>query len=191
MGPIFFISMVAFAFLPSVNIGSFGYFIVAGLALFRPQFSRIYYVLPLNEKQIKKLFMWRIIILCGLMIFISAVVMAICEWQNMDWNKHGMNIIAFYMVLLIVCSESSLQGMGIERGFKMRHVVGIIGGIISMLIAFGLLTDYMPYIWEVTAAFVMVLAAVGYMIYYLKDVKFEDFTYVPVSIWDNGKVEKK
>lgn len=191
MGPVIFIMLVVLSFMPDINIGAFSYFIVAGLALFKPQFSRIHYVLPLSEKQIKKLFVWRIVIVCVLMIVISGVVIAISEWKNLVWNGHGLNLIAFYMVLLIGYSEVSLKGLGGGKVSIMRTIVGITGAVISMLIAFGILTDYMPYKWTLAISYGMVLAAVGYMICYLKNVKFEDFTYVPVGMWDDGKVERK
>lgn len=190
MGPVIFVLLVVFPFLSDINIGAYSYFIVAGVALFRPQFLRIHYVLPLNEKQIKKLFVWRIVIVCVLMILVSGVVIAICEWKNMEWNRHGLNLIAFYMVLLIGLSETSLQGLGGKVSI-MRAAVGIAGGIISMLIAFGILTDYMPYKWTLVISYGMVLAAVVYMICYLKNVKFGDFIYVPAGLWDNGRVERK
>ena len=187
------LSLVFLVIMPffDMQITSIGYLIIMTMAFVSPRFSRIHYVVPLTEKQIKILFVLRIAILCSIMLVEAFVIVGISKWQNWEWNRHGFNVLAFYMVMLLICSQNGLQGFGVKKEFMARHVIGIIGGIFSMLIAFGLLTDYLPFGWEITISYALVLFFVGYMFYYLKDVKFGDYTYVPAGLWDDGKVERK
>ena len=67
---------------------------------------------------------------------------------------------------------------------------GILMGIISMFLAAGAVTDYVPLKWGLSLSYGIVILAIGYMFWYLKKVKIEDYTYVPLAIWENGKVER-
>lgn len=189
LAPILFILIVVGPF-HDAQMYSFTYLIMMTIYLFLPKVSRIHFVVPLSIKQLKQLFVWRIVLI-GIFLLVSAgIVIGISEWKGIEWNKNGFFWLAFYMVLIIFFSETGLRGLGIKNGFEVRHVFAIIIGIISMLIPFELFTDYVPFVWQIGIAFVLVLFSIVYMFHYIKLVKFEDYTYIPLMLWENGKKER-
>lgn len=189
LAPIFLILIVVAPF-HDATMYSFTYLIMMTIFLFIPSISRIHFVVPFDDKQIKQFFLWRIVIVCGMMLLSAGAVIGICEWRNLEWSKGGIHWLAFYLVIFLLCSEMSLQGLGIKYKFEVRHVIGIIVGIMSMFFAMGVLTEYMSLKWGACLSFSMVIISVVYMLLYLKHIKFEDYTYVPRGMWENSKVER-
>lgn len=189
LAPIIFALLCIIPFIEDIKFYSLGYFIVAMLSFFRPQFSRIHYILPLSEKQLKWLYVLRIAIISAVMLLAGGIIVGVCECLNWNWNKSGFMTLAFYIVLLLVCSETAFGEQ--SKKFQTRYISAIILAVASMLIGFGMFFDYLPYIWNLALACICVLVATFYMIYYLNKVEIGDFTYVPAYIGDDGKVERK
>ena len=191
MLPILIIIAAIIPFIEDIQLYAMTYIIMMTIAMFCPRFSRIHYVVPLSEKQIKQLFVLRVIIVCAFMLLIGIIVTIICGCMGWNWNKNAFMVIAFYLVVYIALSETGLQGFKEKRSFEVHYIVGIVGAIISILIAAGLLRDIVSYVWENVVAFGLVIFFIGYMLFYVKNIKFGDFTYVPLGFLDNGIVEKK
>ena len=189
LAPIFLVLIVVAPF-HDAQMYAFTYLIMMTIFLFVPSFSRIHFVVPVDDKQIKQFFLWRIVIVCGMMLLCVGAVIGISEWKNLEWSKGGIHWVAFYLVIYLLCSEMSLQSLGIKYKFNIRHVIGIIVGIMSMFFAMGVLTEYMPLKWGACLSFSMVIISAVNMFLYLKCIKVEDYTYVPRGIWGNDKVER-
>lgn len=188
LAPIFLVLVLVAPF-HNAQMYAFPYLIMMTIFLFIPNFSRIHFVVPLNVKQIKHFFIWRMALVCITMLLAAGLIIGISEISNIEWSTQGFHWLAFYMVIFLLCSEMGLRGLGIKNKFEVRHVIAIIVGIMSIFCAFGILEN-LPFVWEMVISFGLVLISVGYMFYYLKKIKFEDYTYVPRGLWENGKVER-
>lgn len=183
IAPIFLIVIVIGPF-HDVGMYYWMYLIMMVISFMMPKTWRIHFVVPLSEKQIRQLFIWRIVLICGFMALVGALVIGISEWKNLEWSRYGIGTLVFYMVLLMLFSENGLQGMGIKNKFEVRHVIAILIGVMSLLIPFDFVSDKMS-AWMLVLTFVLLLASIIYMLHYLKKVKFEDYTYRPFTMWDN------
>lgn len=157
-----------------------------------PRYSRIHFVVPLDEKQLKKFFLWRILFVCGLIILITTVFVGISLWQNWKLEPEGFVWVADYLILYLFASEMGLQGLGIEaHKFEARHIIAIFLGVIG-LIGGMILVDYLSIKWAIVfLVMIPVPISVAYMFWYLRKIKMEDYTYVPIGIWENGKKERE
>lgn len=167
------------------------YIITMTLYWFIPRFTRIHFVVPLDEKQLKKFFIWRIVIVCMAMLLIAAIFIGICEWMNRSWDMKGFHWLFGYLTMYIAGSEIGLGGLGMKTDLKMgvRQVVAIVIGVTCLF--FGVIAiDYMPLKLVLAISLGMVFLAVIDMILYMRTIKMEDYTYVPLSIGENGKVER-
>lgn len=188
---VFIAVVVIVPYTEGTYLASMSYLILMSITLFVPHFSRIHHIVPLGEKQVKQLFLLRILLVSAYILLLNGAVIWVCEWKRWAWNKAGLTVSLTYIAVLMLVSEKALQGFGIGENFKPRHIFSIIWGLISLFVGFGVLIEVIPYAWNLGISGVMVLGAVVNMLYYLKDLKFEDFTYVPIGIWNDGKTEKK
>lgn len=167
------------------------YLIMMTLYWFIPRYSRIHFVVPLDEKQLKKFFIWRIVIVCGMMLLIAAVFIGLSEWQKWPWNIKGFHWLFGYLTMYIAGSEIGLQGLGMKTDLWMgvRQVVASIIGVTCLFLGV-IAMDYMPIKWVLGISLGLVVLAVVDMIIYMRKIKMEDYTYVPLGIGENGKVER-
>ena len=190
MGLLFLVLIVIAPF-HDAQMYAFTYVIAMTLYWFIPRFTRIHFVVPLDEKQLKKFFIWRIVIVCMAMLLIAAVFIGLSEWQNWSWDIKGFHWLFGYLTMYIAASEIGLQGLGIKTDLKMgvRQVIATVIGVICLF--WGVIAiDYMPSKWVLAISLGMVVLAVVDMILYMRKIKMEDYTYVPLSIGENGKVER-
>lgn len=190
LAPILLIVIVA---APFHNDGMYGavYIIMMTLYWFLPRFTRIHFVVPLDEKQLRKFFVWRIVIVCMAMLLIAAVFIGLSEWQNWSWDIKGFHWLFGYLTMYIAGSEIGLGGLGMKTDLWMgvRQVVACIIGVTCLF--FGVIAmDYIPIKWVLGISLGLVVLAVIDMIIYMQKIKMEDYTYVPLSIGENGKVER-
>ena len=191
MAPLFLVLFVIAPF-HDAQMYAFTYVIAMTLYWFIPRYSRIHFVVPLDEKQLKKFFIWRIVIVCMAMLLIAAIFIGICEWMNRSWDIKGFHWIFGYLTMYIAASEIGLQGLGIKTDLKMgvRQVIVTVIGVICLF--WGVIAiDYMPSKWVLAISLGMVFLAVVDMILYMRKIKMEDYTYVPLSMGENGKVERE
>lgn len=167
------------------------YLICMTLFFIVPRYSRIHFVVPLDEKQLKKFFVWRIVIVCIAMLLIAAVFIGISEWQKWSWEMKGFHWLFGYLAMYIAGSEVGLEGLGMKKDFKIgvRQVVAIVVCVACLFMGV-IAMDYIPLKWGLVLSFAMVLLAVVDMILYMREIKMEDYTYVPLSVGENGKVER-
>ena len=190
MAPLFLVLFVIAPF-HDAQMYAFTYVIVMTLYWFIPRFYRIHFVVPLDEKQLRRYFVWRVVIVCIAMLLIAAIFIGISEWQNWHWEPVGFHWLFSYLTMYIAGSEVGLESLGMKKDLKMgvRQVVAIVIGVTCLF--FGVIAiDYMPLKWVLALSLGMVLLAVVDMIIYMKKIKMEDYTYVPLSIGENGKVER-
>ena len=190
MAPLFLVLFVIAPF-HDAQMYAFTYVIAMTIYWFIPRYSRIHFVVPLDEKQLKKFFIWRIVIVCTTMLLIAAIFIGICEWMNLSWDMKGFHWLLGYLTMYIAASEIGLQGLGIKTNLKMgvRQVIATVIGVICLF--WGVIAiDYMPLKWVLTISLGMVFLAVIDMILYMRTIKMEDYTYVPLSMGENGKVER-
>lgn len=185
----FLVFMCVIPFIDNVKMSSFGYFIVAMLAFYRLQFSRIHYIVPFSLKQLKMLCFMHSAMLSGAMLVIGGLVVAICRRTGMSWNRGGFLMLAFYITLIVMFSSEAFGEK--SHTFQARHVGVIIIAMASLIIAFGAFLEWLPYIYNLLLAGGCVVAAIIYAIYSLHKVEMGDFIYVPAGIWDDGKIERK
>lgn len=189
LAPIMFVLLCIIPFLEDIKMYSFGYFIVATLMFFRLQFSRIHYIVPLSERQLKSLCVIHIAVLSCTMLVIGGLVVAICEWMGVSWNRSGFLMVAFYIAMITMSSEQAFAEK--RQTLQPKHVGVIIIAIASLVIAFGIFLDYLPYVLNLVLAGGCVVAAIIYLIYSFKKIEIGDYVYVPAGIWDDGKIERK
>ena len=190
MAPLFLVLIVIAPF-HDAQMYAFTYVIAMTVYWFIPRYSRIHFVVPLDEKQLKKFFIWRIVIVCTTMLLIAAIFIGICEWMNLSWDMKGFHWLLGYLTMYIAASDIGLQGLGIKTNLKMgvRQVIATVIGAICLF--WGVIAiDYMPLKWVLAISLGMVFLAVIDMILYMRTIKMEDYTYVPLSIGENGKVER-
>ena len=111
--------------------------------------------------------------------------------MNLSWDMKGFHWLLGYLTMYIAASEIGLQGLGIKTNLKMgvRQVIATVIGVICLF--WGVIAiDYMPLKWVLAISLGMVFLAVIDMILYMRTIKMEDYTYVPLSIGENGKVER-
>ena len=190
IAPLFMILMIIAPF-NDVEVYAFMYFICMTIALLIPRFFKIHFVVPLDEKQMKKYFVWRIVIVCGAMLLIAAVFSGICFWQKWPWNVKGVFWLCSYLSMYMVSSEIGLEGLGIKKDFKIgvRQVVAFMIGFLGWF-AGVIAMDYYDLKWVICWGVVMVILAIVDVIWYVKKSKIEDYKYVPFGLWDNGKIER-
>lgn len=190
MAPLFLVLFVIAPF-HDAQMYAFTYVIVMTLYWFIPRFYRIHFVVPLDEKQLRRYFVWRVVIVCIAMLLIAAIFIGISEWQNWHWEPVGFHWLFSYLTMYIAGSEVGLESLGMKKDLKMgvRQVVAIVIGVTCLF--FGVIAiDYMPLKWVLAISLGMVFLAVIDMILYMRTIKMEDYTYVPLSIGENGKVER-
>ena len=190
MAPLFLVLFVIAPF-HDAQMYAFTYVIVMTLYWFIPRFYRIHFVVPLDEKQLRRYFVWRVVIVCIAMLLIAAIFIGISEWQNWHWEPVGFHWLLGYLTMYIAGSEVGLESLGMKKDLKMgvRQVVAIVIGVTCLF--FGVIAiDYMPLKWVLAISLGMVFLAVIDMILYMRTIKMEDYTYVPLSIGENGKVER-
>ena len=186
-----FLALIVIAPFHDAQMYAFTYVIVMTLYWFIPRFYRIHFVVPLDEKQLRRYFVWRVVIVCIAMLLIAAIFIGISEWQNWHWEPVGFHWLFSYLTMYIAGSEVGLESLGMKKDLKMgvRQVVAIVIGVTCLF--FGVIAiDYMPLKWVLALSLGMVLLAVVDMIIYMRKIKMEDYTYVPLSIGENGKVER-
>lgn len=190
MAPLF-LALFVIAPFDDAQMYAFTYVIVMTLYWFIPRFYRIHFVVPLDEKQLRRYFVWRVVIVCIAMLLIAAIFIGISEWQNWHWEPVGFHWLFSYLTMYIAGSEVGLESLGMKKDLKMgvRQVVAIVIGVTCLF--FGVIAiDYMPLKLVLALSLGMVLLAVVDMIIYMRKIKMEDYTYVPLSIGENGKVER-
>ena len=190
MAPLFLVLFVIAPF-HDAQMYAFTYVIVMTLYWFIPRFYRIHFVVPLDEKQLRRYFVWRVVIVCIAMLLIAAIFIGISEWQNWHWEPVGFHWLFSYLPMYIAGSEVGLESLGMKKDLKMgvRQVVAVVIGVTCLF--FGVIAiDYMPLKLVLALSLGMVLLAVVDMIIYMRKIKMEDYTYVPLSIGENGKVER-
>ena len=186
-----FLALIVIAPFHDAQMYAFTYVIVMTLYWFIPRFYRIHFVVPLDEKQLRRYFVWRVVIVCIAMLLIAAIFIGISEWQNWHWEPVGFHWLFSYLTMYIAGSEVGLESLGMKKDLKMgvRQVVAIVIGVTCLF--FGVIAiDYMPLKLVLALSLGMVLLAVVDMIIYMRKIKMEDYTYVPLSIGENGKVER-
>ena len=190
IGPLFIILMVISPF-NEVEMSAFVYFICMTITLLIPRFFKIQFVLPLDEKQMKKYFVWRVLIVCGTMLLIAAVFIGICFWQKWPWKIEGLYWLCSYIAMYIVSAELGLEGLGIKKDIKVgvRQVIAFIVGFGCWFMGL-IFMDYVDVKWILYLGVAMVILAIVDMIWYIRRTKVEDYKYVPFGLWDNGKVER-
>ena len=185
------LALIVIAPFHDAQMYAFTYVIVMTLYWFIPRFYRIHFVVPLDEKQLRRYFVWRVVIVCIAMLLIAAIFIGISEWQNWHWEPVGFHWLFSYLTMYIAGSEVGLESLGMKKDLKMgvRQVVAIVIGVTCLF--FGVIAiDYMPLKLVLALSLGMVLLAVVDMIIYMRKIKMEDYTYVPLSIGENGKVER-
>ena len=186
-----FLALIVIAPFHDAQMYAFTYVIVMTLYWFIPRFYRIHFVVPLDEKQLRRYFVWRVVIVCIAMLLIAAIFIGISEWQNWHWEPVGFHWLFSYLTMYIAGSEVGLESLGMKKDLKMgvRQVVAVVIGVTCLF--FGVIAiDYMPLKLVLALSLGMVLLAVVDMIIYMRKIKMEDYTYVPLSIGENGKVER-
>lgn len=170
---------------------AFTYVVVMTLYWFIPRFSRIYFVIPLDEKQLKKFFVWRVVIVCAMMLLIAAIVIGVSEWQNLTWEPIGFHWLMSYLAMFMVSSETGIEGLGINKNMRIgvRQLIAIIIGVLCLFMGV-IAMDYMPLKWILALSLGMMVFAVVDMIIYVRRIKMEDYTYVPLSLGESGKAER-
>lgn len=189
--PIFLILIVIAPF-HDAKMYAFTYLICMTLFFMIPRYSRIHFVVPLDEKQLRKFFVWRIVIVCGAMLLIAAAFIGISQWQRWPWEPEGFHWLCCYIALYVGGAEIGLQGLGMKRDLQIgvRQVIAIIVGVTVCFMGV-LAMDYMPFKWGLCLSLGIVVLAIVDMIWYIRKIKVEDYTYVPLGIWENGKVERE
>lgn len=190
LAPISIILMVIAPFNVDLLVPTLAYMVGWIIMVNIPRYSRIHFIVPLDEKQLKQFFLWRIVIVCGMMSVVVAIFLGLCEWRKWSWSPQGLYCLAAWIVLTLLCGEIGLQGLGIKKKFEVRHVGSIIIGILSMFFAWGVITEDVSLKWGVCLSYSLVILAIIYMFGYLRNVKIEDYTYVPFTSWENGKKER-
>ncbi len=178
-------------FVRGMQIYAMFYMIILVLKMMIPHFSRIYHIVPLSIKKVKEIFLLRIFLNCLGMSIIAAIVILVSEFKQWNYNVGGVGLIIFYMIVLMILSENSLQGFGISSKFGARHVFSIILMLCAMGIGTDVLEGVVPFALELGIMGVFLLLSIGYMLYYLKDIQFEDYKYVSPILWDENGVEKQ
>ena len=185
------LALIVIAPFHDAQMYAFTYVIVMTLYWFIPRFYRIHFVVPLDEKQLRRYFVWRVVIVCIAMLLIAAIFIGISEWQNWHWEPVGFHWLFSYLTMYIAGSEVGLESLGMKKDLKMgvRQVVAIVIGVTCLF--FGVIAiDYMPLKLVLALSLGILLLAVVDMIIYMRKIKMEDYTYVPLSIGENGKVER-
>lgn len=188
----FFLILIVIAPFCGTEMYALVYVIMMECFIMIPRYSRIHFVVPLDEKQLKKFFLWRILIVCGLIVVIASVFVGISLWQNWALDPEGYVWVADYLIVYLLTSETGLQGLGIKpKKFEVRHIFLISLAIIG-LFAGMVLVHYLSIEWSIICLVVIpVLMATTYMFWYLRKIKMEDYTYVPIGYWENGKTERE
>lgn len=166
------------------------YFVLMGVMMCQPQFARIYFTLPFDEKKIRQIFIYRIMIVCGMVIGAVLVCLLVCHFLSMPVEVTGYGVTCLEITLFVICSESSLRTfMGGERKFRLRNWFAVLLALVDVFT--------LPFYGEINAKWllgvdiIVVILAFFYMLYYLRNLTFDDYVYVPVIWGDNGKTERK
>lgn len=167
------------------------YFIVMTISLFVPRYSKIHFVLPLDEKQVRRFFLWRIVIVCAMMIIFTLAVAGSSILLNWPWEPRGLQWIMSYLICYVLFAEFGFMGMFENKklGNGVRQVLAIVIGIVSMIMGI-CVTEVSPLKFFLIASVVLLLIAVIDVVLYLKNIRLENYSYRPLGIWDNGKVER-
>lgn len=170
------------------DMHALSYFIVMTICLFAPRYSKIHFVVPLDEKQVRRFFLWRIIIVCVMMVLFSLAVVGISIWRNEPWEPKGFLWVMSYMTCYVLFSEFGFIGMFDNKKIwnEVRQVFAIIIGCVSLIMTI--------FISEITSLKGVFVAAVTLLcvaacdaIIYLKKIRLEDYSYRPLGMWENGK----
>lgn len=188
---------VAILLLIAVSVGSFVWIpssclpcVVITLMMFQPRFSQIYFVVPLNERNIKQIFLYRIAIVSSIILITVAIFLLGCYILSIPIEKSGFAMITIEITVFIVCTESSLQSfMDGRKKFRPRYffaaLLVIIGGLSFSF------CDEMNVEWIIVTNVSILFFALVYMLCYLRNLTFGDYVYVPVFTDVSEKVERK
>lgn len=183
--PLFFLFAICVPFIEDVHMYSMGYFLMMAIMLFRPQFSRIYHVLPLSIEQIRRLFFCRIWLFNGLLTLGGAIVILVSELAGWRWNDNGIGYLLFYMTGSMLCSCESLRSFRQKRHWTVWILPTIIC-IFSVLVAFADTFGMRPSIYKYLIGIIPVLLMHGYLLFFTKKLAFYDYVYVPNNIWNSS-----
>lgn len=168
---------------------SYLYFSMITLMLLQPQFTRIYFVAPLDEKKIRQIFLWRVAIISGMMLTIMLVFLVICHFLSEPVEKTGYGMVAFTITVFMLCSETSLQSFKDgQKKFKIRHIFAAIFIIVDAF-SFAFYEE-IDVKWIIVTNIVILILTFCYMLSYLRKLTFGDYVYVPVTWGSSGKVER-
>ena len=188
---LFFMALMIIGPLCSAEMYAFTYIIVMMIALLIPRISRIHFVLPLGEGQMKKIFVYRLLIVCGTMILIAAVFIGIRVLTHRPWEVKGLFWILGYISWFLMGSEIGVMRLGNGKGNKMGvgRVIAIVLGVIGWFVGL-IVIDYLAIEWMLGICFILLLIAIGCVVDYIKKAKIDNYTYVPFGAWDQGKMER-
>lgn len=187
-GILFLISIGILPFL--MEPMSYMYIVIMSLMLFQPQFSRIYFVVPLDEKKIKQIFLYRIAIVCGIILGSAAIFLLASYVLSNPIEETGWGVISFEISIFMVCSETSLEGFRKEpKQFRPRYILAALFIIIDA-ISFAFFNE-IDAKWNFAINVLVLLLAFCYMLCYLRNLTFGDYVYVPAFYGNREKVERK
>lgn len=188
---LFFMTLIIIGPLCDAEMYAFTYIIVMVISLLIPRISRIHFVLPLDEGQMKKIFVYRLLIVCGAMMLIAAVFIGIRILNHKPWEVKGLFWISGYISWFLMGSQIGIMRLGNEKENKMGvgSVIAIVVGVIGWFIGL-IAVDYLPTEWMLCFCLIFLIMAIAYAVVYMKKTKIEDYSYVPFGLWDNGKIER-
>lgn len=186
-----FLAIIVFMPFHNMYMHTLLYFVMMTIGLFVPRYSKIQFILPVDEKQIKRFFLWRIVIVGAIMLGFALVVVGISIWRNYHWNPQGFQWVVSYMTCYLVYAEYGLCGAFENKKIidKTRMVIAIFVAIISIVmcacaensislewIVVSLLISFAPLIFAIVNAF-----------WYFRNIKLDNYIYRPLGMWENGK----
>ena len=190
IAPIFLILMIIGPLCEAESYYAFTYIIIMMISILIPRFSRIHFVLPLDEKQMKKVFIYRLLIVCITMILIAVVFIGIRILTNQNWEVTGVFWVLGYVCGYLLSSEVGITSYSTkDYTMGVRRVIAIVVGIITWFVGL-IVMDYVDLKWMLCLSLVLVIFTIFDVIWYVKKSKIEDYTYVPFGFWDNGKIER-
>ena len=172
--------------------GGYMYAIIMTFTLLRPQFSKIYQVVPLTISQIKKIIFWRVAMLDFYVVLIYLAFYFCTSWWNI---KADQSAIHFYLLYICLISFVASTSVGSFKEKKRAHVwnrdwfictIDIIFLLILMLQKFGLHDGELRNISYIISGCCAVLSNL-LLAAYISDIHFKDYVYIPIQQWRCNK----
>ena len=188
---LFVLLIVITPFHMSENMFAYTYIVGMSTVLLIPRYSRIHFIVPLDEEEMKKFFLWRVAIVCGTMLFMAAVFLVICLCLELPWDSKGLYWLLCYLSIFMLVAEAGLKGLGMKKDFKdgVREMIVIIVGIVCWIVGLFMM-EYFQVKWVLGIAVAMLLVSTVYMLWYTRKIKIEDYTDVALSAWERGLQER-